>query len=168
MSRAQIISQVFVLILGSMVFILILLYGYKAIFQISDKTTQVALIQFETTLKEKAKNLAVSFGKVQRVELTLPSKFRTLCIADPALKTSDKPASVAAARKFGTSHPSMDALCCDSQNVFLIPPSPAAIKLEDIEVSSGYFCMNFTGTVRLRMQGKGSKTLIGPWIETTP
>ncbi|MBI4451467.1 hypothetical protein HY642_05820 [Candidatus Woesearchaeota archaeon] len=163
--RAQIINHAFVLILASVVVILIVFYGYKAIKQMNEKADLARVIMFETKLKEEAETIAGEPKGVSKVDLSLPSRFKTLCMVDERIKTDSR--FNARNDELTQMHPSMAELCCGSQNVFLDPPSSIKIKVDNSIIPNGYFCMNITGKFALRMEGTGRKTCITPWGEET-
>ena len=56
--NAQIMGQVFIFILAGALFILILTYGYKAIAGFSERSEQVALVEFQTNLESSVKSIS--------------------------------------------------------------------------------------------------------------
>lgn len=176
MKRAQIIGQVFVLILASMVFILILLYGYKAISQFSSRSEQVAFVTFETDFKNAVKAVSLDYGSVKKLELSLPSKYQELCIFcssdyNPSWTGCDNVASTEF-QKIVQEHP----LLIESwnygrsaQNVFLSPLAETPLNIERIEVATAGFCEKLIeGRITLRLEGKGDRTLVSLWPQTAP
>lgn len=159
MNRGQILGQVFILILASLIFILILVYGYKAIGQFSNRSEQIALIDFQNNLANAVKSISLDFGSVKRLDLTVPSRYQQLCV----LCTNSQ--ICAPSDTFAQAHPLLvESWQGGSQNVFLVPLSETPILLERVEAKDGAFCTPFIqGKVSLRLEGKGDHTYIGPW-----
>lgn len=176
MKRAQIVGQVFILILASMVFILILLYGYKAISQFTQRSEQVAFVSFETDLKNAVKGVSLTFGSVRKVELTLPAKYSELCVFcspefDPSWEGCDNIASTEF-QELQVKHPLLVEAWNggnSAQNVFLVPLAETSLSIDRIEVATAGFCTPITGgRVMLKLTGKGDRALVEPWRQTAP
>ncbi len=159
--RGQIFSQVFVLLLASIIFILILVYGYKAISQFTQRSEQIGLIDFENDLKNGVKSISLDFGSVKRVDLTLPPRHRQVCVfcSPDQLGTCDP------SPQFQEDHPLLvESWQSGSQNVFLVPLSDTPVLVERVEAQDGGFCTAvIDGKVSLRLEGKGDHALVGPW-----
>ncbi len=161
MRRAQILGQVFVLMLASIVFIMILVYGYKAISQFTQRSEQIGLLDFENDLKNSVKAISLDFGSVKRVDLTLPTRYLQLCV----FCTQDQTGDCDPSPQFLDDHPLLvESWQGGSQNVFLIPLSETPILIDGVEANDGAFCAPvIDGKVSLRLEGKGDHALVGPW-----
>jgi hypothetical protein len=169
MRRGQIIGQIFVLILASAVFILILLYGYKAISQFSTRSEQVAFINFETDFKNAVKEVSLDYGSVKKLDLTLPNRYKQVCVfCSPDKKVgwtgcdnTNAPEYQDILRKHALL---VESWSGGAQNVFLVPLADTPILIDRVEVSTVGFCTNLIeGKVSLRLEGKGDRALVSPW-----
>jgi len=165
MKKGQIIGQVFVLILASIIFILILFYGYSAVSQFGERSEQVALIDFENDLRNSIKGISLDFGSVKRLDLNVPNKHRTICVFcspdfDPDWSGCNTPNPT-----FAAAHPLlMETWQGGSQNVFLLPLAEIPIIIDRVEVQDLAFCADVVeGRVSLRLEGKGDRALVSPW-----
>jgi len=80
--KAQIAGQMFVYILGFVIFALVLLYGYNAIKNLGEKAEQTSYIQFKTEFTQSIKKLSTDYGTVRRKEFTVPRGFTSVCFVD--------------------------------------------------------------------------------------
>ena len=159
MKRGQILGQVFILILASMIFIMILVYGYRAISQFTQRSEQVALIDFENNLKNAVKAISLDYGSVKRADFVLPRRYQELCVFC-SVEQACNPTP-----EFTQAHPLLvESWQSGSQNVFLVPLSDTPILLDHVESQDGAFCTKITeGKVSLRLEGKGDHALVSPW-----
>jgi hypothetical protein len=179
MRKAQIIGQVFVLILAGIIFVLILAYGYNAIQGIRQRGDEVAFIDFTTTLKSEVKSISLSYGSVKKVDLSgLPTKYKKICVVTGEKNPQTDPV--------GPQHSQtsqLDGLPEESpliysvyetggDNVFFEPSAPNNIMLPDIQASNDsesqssqrWFCVPVDqGTVTLRLEGLGNSVRVSPW-----
>ena len=167
MRRGQILGQVFILILASAIFILILLYGYRAIGQFTQRSEQVAFIDFENTLRDAVKQVSLDFGSVKRVDISVPRKYRELCVfCSPDLRYVGQGCNPTDA--FRQEHPLLaDSWEGGAQNVFLVPLAETPILIDRLEARDGGFCTPIIeGKVALRLEGKGDRTFASPWVQS--
>jgi hypothetical protein len=169
MKKAQVVGQVFILILAALVFILILLYGYRAISSFGERSEQVALIDFETDLASEVETMSLKFGSVKRLDLTLPTRYREVCLfCDPEL-TKKGLASCDPALSSAQTFKQDNTLLFESweggaQNVFFRPLADTQILIENLEVQGVGNCTSvIDGRVSLRLEGKGDRTLVSSW-----
>jgi len=156
MSRAQMIGQVFVLIIAALVFILILWYGYSAVSNFLKSSEQVALVDFKSSLDAGVSQIKSDYGSVRRLSLRVPKRFNMLCIV-----SSDSFADVG---DFKSSFPVLfEAWQTGSENIFLVPKQESPVFVPDVVVPGGYFCVPVSGVVDLRLTGLGDKTEVLPW-----
>jgi len=167
MKRGQILGQVFILILASIVFILILLYGYRAISNFTQRSEQVALIDFENDFKNAVKGISLDFGSVKRLDVNVPNRHKELCVfcspdSEPdwsGCQETDK------FRQFEADHPLLtESWRGGSQNVFLLPLADTPLLVDRVEVQDTAFCADVVqGKVSLRLEGKGNRALVSEW-----
>lgn len=156
-AKAQMIGQIFIFVLAALIFLLILIYGYRAISNFLERSEQVALIDFKTDLESSVEIIKRDYGSVKKVELMLPKRYSEVCIVDP--DKANKPGSLEQDR------PLMYASwLAGSENVFLVPKQETPIYLEDIVVDTGYDCITASyGKVTLKLEGLGKKAKISEW-----
>lgn len=174
MRKAQIIGQVFVLIIAAILFILILTYGYTAIRGISQRSAEVAFVDFVTTLKSEVKAISLSYGSVKKLGLSgLPAKYKTICFVtgkDKGLPAGQPGDLDGLSKKYPLVYelyePGGDA------NVFFIPSAPSPTLLPNIDASDvpgevgtvKWFCTSIEGgSVVLRLEGLGNGVRISEW-----
>ncbi|MBI2138395.1 hypothetical protein HYU13_02305 [Candidatus Woesearchaeota archaeon] len=159
--KAEIEGQIFVYILTIVVFSLILLYGYRSLTGIKEKTDQVSLIKFKTDLTSAIKRIAPDFGTLKKEEFFIGGEFRKICF----VQSFNPPANLQSLINDDT-NPDKNPLISDSvqsrtgDNTFLL-----SNKLEDsfnigpIEVNpNGYLCLPFlNGKVKVSFLGKGDR-----------
>jgi hypothetical protein len=161
MRKGQTIGQVFMFVLAGLVFVLILIYGYKAITNLLERGEEVQLLDFRNALESTIKTIRRDYGSVQQVTLRVPSETETACF----VTSNPQDLQPGAEQKFQQELPLLyNAWATGSENVFLLPKQPTPIFLEDILVDEGYTCIPATGgKVVLRVEGTGSKARISPW-----
>ena len=165
MKRGQILGQVFILILASIVFILILLYGYRAISQFTHRSEQVALIDFENDFKNAVKGISLDFGSVKRLDVNVPSRHRQLCVFCTPLAGYPGCNLGPGFQNFRVEHPLLvESWEGGSQNVFLLPLADTPLLIDRVEVINSSFCTKVVqGKVSLRLEGKGDRALVSVW-----
>ncbi|MBI4145006.1 hypothetical protein HY493_02265 [Candidatus Woesearchaeota archaeon] len=165
MRRGQILGQVFILILAAVIFILILVYGYRAISQFTKRSEQVALVDFENQFRNAAKSISLDFGSVKRLDLRVPAAQEICVMCTPGLDVAGCSPSQQSMVDFQQDHPLLyESWQGGSQNVFLIPLAETPLLIERIEAVGGAFCMPVVGgSVSLRLEGRGDRALVGPW-----
>ena len=159
--KAQIVGQVFIFILAAIIFGVIVLYGYQAISNFMSKSGEIAIASFQQELTNSVESIKRDFGSVTKTELTLPTKYSTLCILD-----SDTTKNICdTGQPLQQQYPRLCAAWkTEAQNIFLLPGTQA-MQISDISTPSGYFCVQNTGKIKLRMEGLGDKAQVSPWSE---
>ena len=150
--KAQIIGQVMMFALAAIIFGLIITYGYKAVTNLMEKGSEISMATFKTDFENGVDAIKRDYGSVQKLELTLPTKFNEICIADPnnpGTLANDRPLLY---NKWRTS----------SENIFFTPPAQQPFKINDITIPNGYFCIKKTGKILLRLEGQGDKAQVTP------
>lgn len=158
MKKAQTITQVFVFIIAIVVFALIVVYGIRAVNNFLAQQEKIALVEFKTDLEGAVEKIKKSYGTVEKIELTLPSKYKGLCILDPVMVDEN------AANPF-----MLSAWKTKTENVFFDKPvAKTGIWLEDITIKTqqnqGFVCVTATNNkINLRFEGTGTKVKISEW-----
>lgn len=163
MKRAQIIGEVFVYILASVVFVLVLTYGYQAIQGFMQKQEQIYLVDLKTTLETSADRIMLSYGSVEKLDLNLPKQYRQICF------TTYKPlAQVQPSQTTYFSPLLQSAWNTGQENVFLVPKQPTPILVKNIVVTpNGVCCIEPQGQFSMRLEGKGNYAEVTTWDSTT-
>ena len=158
------IGQVFVFIVAGLTFAFVMIFGYSAVSDFLDKGETVEFYQFTSDLETSIERIHSDYGAVRQTEFRLPGKYEEVCFID--LDTEFDPNS-----ELCLSNP----IACDvwetasleggyeaaDENVFLTPPGTVAIKVYSLEINGGVLCMDInSGGFTLRMEGKGSRTLL--------
>jgi len=164
-SRAQTIGQVFIFIIAGIVFVLILMYGYRAIAGFIEKGQDVQMIDFRNELDSAITTIKRDYGSVQRVDLRLPTKTEEVCFVTASPDDAKDPAFGAFKQERPLLYSSWET---GSENVFLIPRlQKAGILIKDIIADpqgKGYVCVAAVGgRVSLRIEGTGNKAIISEW-----
>jgi hypothetical protein len=161
MKKAQTIGQVFMFILAGLIFVLILVYGYKAITSLLERGEEVQMIDFRNALESTIKTIRRDYGSVQKVTLRVPPQTKEVCMASSS--PEDMPEGKE--QQFEQEMPLLyNAWATGSENIFLMPRQPTPLFLEGIIVDSGYECTPAAdGRVVLRVEGTGSKAKISKW-----
>jgi hypothetical protein len=167
MARAQIQSQVFVLILAAIVFALILVFGYSAIRDIYSQSQRVQLIDVGKKLESSVNDIALSYNSIKRLDLTgFPSQFKTFCLVTG--RNPDELKGLAQQSPLIAELYQPDG----SQKAFLQPAAEFTVKLDNVVASQKageqspqrWFCTPIDrGTVTLRLEGLGNGVRISPW-----
>ena len=148
------IGQIFIFVVAAIIFILILMYGYKAISNFLQRSEQVALIDFKSDLESSVEVIKRDYGSVRKLELKLPKRYTELCIID-----------INNCEPLKKQRPLMYSTCiAGSENVILVPKQETPIFLPDITVLGGYTCVDVAhGNVVLGLKGLGKSTQISGW-----
>ena len=168
--KAQIVGQVFIFILAAGLAVLIIAYGYSAITGFTERTKEIAFINFKTDLQTEIRTIASDFGSVKRLDLTMPGNFRKLCLIDLYKNPNNYCLCSSSPNCIGNSLDN-NPLICDSwrnpsfprpDNAFLVPITP--IKLSTIEIEEGYICLEPIGNkISLKLEGFGNRTKVSKW-----
>ena len=166
--KSQIVGQIFIFILATVVFVLIVMYGYRAISSLMVKGEQASLVKFQNELTTAVSSIALDYGSVRCLELSVPKKYREFCFVDKNTVKYDSQYNCAIRpRPPWCELSEKSAFIADSiasgapQNAFFIPPSELSITLPNAHVNLeenqyGFFCTNVAGgKIKLRLEGQG-------------
>lgn len=162
--RAQTIGQVFIFIIAAVVFILILLYGYKSVMNFVQRGEEVQLIDLKNELESAITVIKQDYGSVQKLVIKVPTKTEELCF----VTSNSVDARAGLGERLRQDQPMFyTAWAAGNENIFLVPRQPTKIFIADIIVDpegNGYACIPVTGgRVALRIEGTGNKALISEW-----
>jgi len=82
MKKAQQPGQIFMYILGIIVVSAIIVYGYKAISDFSEKGDEVAFLSFKQQLENTVKSMVSDYGTVKKTSLLVSGKYEKFCVVD--------------------------------------------------------------------------------------
>ena len=151
-------AQIFVYILILIIAGLIVLFGYRAVTSLKQKSSQISLVQFENKLKNDIETIAIKAGTVKTEKYSLPSGYSEVCFVDLEHINPDDIMN----------HPLIkDSVESNAaQNVFLIgPDSFETYYIKALQISNyPYFsCHNIMmGTIELQIEGKGDAAAVRP------
>lgn len=169
------VGEVFIFILAALTFILILIFGYKAIAGFVSSGEEVALVQFKTDLENAVKKIYTEYGAVRVETFHAPLDYQHICFVDldaaemSGLEQKDPLAYDAwttAQQDFQARPELRSAYAAAEQNVFLTPRSEGLsevqIKVYKISINNqgqNYLCLPLaSGSFRLVLEGKGDHT----------
>ena len=182
MRRAQIIGQVFIYTLAAITFAVILLFGYKAINNLVAQGRSVALLELRQQIQSAVSSMSSS-PDVEKLVLSIPSKYRKICFVANATETNKlgtclcmncirKPLPSGCPCK-GGNESDFNAVICNAwksdtrQNVFLVPMGDVEIAVGRMTLDHDYSCFEpVRGRVSLRLQGRGDSTYLTKWNAT--
>lgn len=166
--KAQIAGQVFIFILAAVLAAMLIFYGYRAINSFTKRTEDIVMTQFQTDIEIQIKTISSDYGSVRKLELSLPSKYRKLCLVN--LDYNDVSNSCICDQNFCLpDNDDYNPIICDAwidktQNVFLVPSSELNLKVTQMEIEGGYLCAPvLSGKVTLRIEGGGDHTKVSLW-----
>jgi hypothetical protein len=160
-NKGQMIGQVFIYILAGLVFILIIIYGYRAVQYFLERQEQVAMIDFRTDLETAVESVKRDFGTVRKVTLKLPSQYFGICFLDPVTCASATPELILPSQKISVPW-AQDACVVKSANVFVVPRT-LDLYVPDLQVAGGFVCIPNTNGVIVRLEGTGKKAKVSQW-----
>lgn len=160
--KADITGQLFVFLLAAILFGLILIYGYKAIKSFGEQSKETVFIEFKSNLQTAIKTSLMDYGSVKKFKLNMPLEFKEICFIDfDTLKIKTSKLNELA----GTRPLIYNAIESGTdQNVFLTPMAQTPLKVEKLEISSGFACFeNLKAGITLKLEGKGDKVGVSLW-----
>ena len=128
------VGQVFMFIIMAITFAVIMIFGYKMIFDFKDRGESVQFAQFKNDLEGSIKKIYTEYGAVRVEEYFLPTKYTQICFVDLDAAPNDLLRDIdPIAWKIWD-----DAVDFDSvdENVFLRPAAPTTIKVHDLEINA--------------------------------
>lgn len=187
--RAQILGQALLFVLGSIIFGMILLYGYRAISTLGAVREQVCVVDMQNLLKNQIERVSASVGTVRRLNLPMCAGYHTICFIDHRLIEGSSaggantyistmitpPGRTNQMTRIAWLRMNQSAAMADAirsgtdQNIFLKPTSETQLRVGPIEVEGqlGFMCIEDVegSTVSLRLEGQGTSTLVTRWQE---
>lgn len=163
-NKAQLLSQVFVFMIAAATLVMILLFGYKYIDSFIHEQEQIELIRFRDELTGGVNSIRTRYGSVDKLTLTIPSKYSELCFVDS--EKGGKDGILEKERPLLYNLWSAD----NTQTVFLLPLQELSIKIENLEVEENvngvvknYFCTQAQTKLDLKLESLGKKVKISQW-----
>ncbi len=182
MKRAQIVGQIFVYTFASFIFMLVLIYGYKAINQFIDNQRQVEMIEFKTELESSIYGIAPTLN-TERKAIKVPGDVQKICFVDlrldpigttyPSDTRPEMPSIPGLCQAGPPAHKDFNARMCNSwdediqKNVLFYPSMNLHVNVGDITPQdssgneAGYLCVEVSnGLVYLDFKGNGDSAII--------
>ena len=165
--RAQMPGQIFVYILAIVIVGVIIVYGYNAIKDFSDRGDQVAFVSFKTSFENTVKAMVSDYGTIKRPDFEVPPQYERVCVVDFSTAASgglcaptsdDYEPIVCSGWKQGASqkasNPDKDVLL---PNVFLTPDGSESFHVGNIKIpATGYSCSPVrNGKVNIQFKSVG-------------
>ena len=72
-----------VYIITSIIFILILVFGYNSIFRIKETESEVSFVLLKSYLERDVKSISADYGSVKTFSYSLPEGVEGLCFSEP-------------------------------------------------------------------------------------
>jgi len=157
MKKVQTIGTIFIFLLGALVFMLILMYGYRGVQSFIDRSETVALLDLEKDIRSAVESIRLDVGSTKRVTVRAPSKYLEICfvtqtVPDVPQRLKDSHALIAEVAQGAT------------QNVFLKPLAQQAMIVDGLNTSLGCHCSDLVGgSATLRFESKGSTVEVSDW-----
>src|SRR3989344_2131382 len=79
--RAQIVGQIFIYVLSTVIVAAILLYGYNAVTEFRQKSSQVSIIKLQSELSSSIDALSSEYGSVKKKTLQMEDYSR-ICFVE--------------------------------------------------------------------------------------
>ena len=167
MRKGQVEGQVLMFLLAVILFGMIVIYGYRAVSTIGGVQQQAALIEFKDRLQTNAKEIALEYGSVKKVPVSVPMTYKEVCFVDVDGLLATDP-SAGRFKELGDQKPLLyeSVRGGSKQNVFLLPLAETPVILERITIPNLWFCItNKGGPLALRFEGRGDRVAVSPWQE---
>ena len=170
--KAQMPGQIFIYILAIVIVGAIIVYGYTAIKDFSDRGDQVAFVSFKTSFENTVKTMVSDYGTIKRPDFDVPPQYERVCAVDfskaasgPICSPGDpdyEPVICSAWKQGATqqaSSPDKDVLL---SNIFLTPDGSESFHVGHIKIKDGYICSPVKNG-RINIQFKS----VGDGVEAT-
>ncbi len=161
--KGILIGQVLAFIIAGIIFILIIGFGYKAVTDLVQSSSDITVAELKSDLEAAVDSTKRSYGSVRKIELRTPNDVRELCFFDAKKCGEGKmPFDV---KSFEGNSLAWAASACNakSANVFSVPRR-VEIAMNEIRIESGYVCVpNVNGLVTIKLTGKGDSVKVHRW-----
>lgn len=168
--KSQIFGQVFIYILAIIIFSLVLLYGYKAIKDFSNRAEDVTMIQLVNDIKKSVKN--IDYDSVIKKEFSIPGKYDYVCFV--SLESYGQASSTDLCNPPPPTNQDYHPAVCNSwtdetkKNMFLITAKEEieSHNIGNIKISAPYYeCIEINqGKIVLKLTGKGDHVELSEWL----
>ncbi|MFH0979043.1 MAG: hypothetical protein V1837_07130 [Candidatus Woesearchaeota archaeon] len=168
MRKSQIIGQVFIYSMAAITFGLILLFGYKAVSNLTNQGKSVSLLQLRNDV-QTAINSIGSSADVEKAVLRIPSGYSKICFLGNVSDVEKLQTCLCDSNYCGSKQDFNPVICnawksSARQNVFLYPMADVQIVVGKLDLIDRYLCVPVKqGKVELRLQGLGDATRISAW-----
>ncbi|RME78681.1 hypothetical protein D6774_00385 [Candidatus Woesearchaeota archaeon] len=155
-------QQIFIFILAMLITAGIIVYGYTAIKDFTQRQEEVEALTLQKQLENEFEILLSDFGTIKRPEIRVPEKFDFVCFSD-GFKAKDDNADICNSGNDAYSPVACSAYKNDQANVFFIPDGSKNFMVIDnkIQINSGsVLCVPVRrGRINLQLESKGDRIL---------
>ena len=147
-------------ILGAIIIVLILSYGYSAATKVSKQEKQISSLTIINKLKSDVKEISSEYGTVKNNEYSVPEEVKEVCFYD---KDNNPFLCGSACSDLDIYSLIKDNVEDIDNNVFFVTSSIfQSLNIEEIKLDCCTFhCVeNTNGKIKLRLEGKGDSTLV--------
>lgn len=145
-------ARVIILVLTGVFAFVLLLFGYKGVASLSEKTNSAKLITIENRIKNSVKIVSQSYGKMKKETFVFPDDYDKICFIDLSERTflaqnTDLPEIIKDSVSSGS-----------DQNVFLLGKNRHSFNAGSISLKNPPFFKCFDiigGSVKLTFEGIG-------------
>ncbi|MBI2140108.1 hypothetical protein HYU14_04230 [Candidatus Woesearchaeota archaeon] len=172
--RAELEGQIFIYVLAIIIFAFILLYGYRSLAGIREKTEQVSFIKFKTDFISSVKRVAPDFGTEKREEFFIGGDYQEICFVRSINNgdnygitfqemSSIKSKSMLIADVVENNKDS--AVPSERESFFLLTTTlEESFAAGYIDTPGGFSCLPIiNGRVKIKLEGKGNHAYISGW-----
>ena len=155
--KSQIQSKIFIYMLAIMIGGMVLLFGYRVINEMNEKSDKVAFIRFTNKLNEDVESISYEPGSVKTEKYMLPANFGRICFVD-----LDNIQDTSYLNGYPIVKDSVESKA--QKNVFLLKGDNfETFYVESLHLNDPYFhCVDSGRTINIRMEGLGDGTIILP------
>jgi len=159
MRKKSQIGEIFIYLISTLIIILVLYYGYKAIQNIGKKQQELSFVKFQTGLTDMISYTSSDYGTVRVESFDIPAGFKEVCIVDPYLVKTGNATTISE-----VDYPLMHDSVADSvqANIFVLPGgNPFYVERVFVENASRFICYPvLRGKITVRIEGLGDRAKI--------
>lgn len=163
MKKAQMMGQVFIFLLATLLIGFILIFGYNSIKKFNDKVDTVGLAKFKDDLSNTVGVVSTDYGRVKTQSFSAPAGITKICFVKSfpeLIADTTSPTNGHIFSEYPLMKDSIDSQV--NQNVFLISSKvEESFYIGEIDVDGEISCIEkVSGNFKIRFEGKGNHALI--------
>jgi len=181
LKKGQVAGQIFTYILAILIVGGIIVYGYTAIRDFSDRGEQVAFISFKTSFENTVKTMVSDYGTIKRPDFEVPAQYKKVCLVDFTKGYTDGFVSSTATCMAGDTQKSEPIACTawkqgnlqysntpnkqiTLSNVFLTPDGAESFNVGKMRIKNGMICAPVkNGKIKLQFKSVGDSVEISTY-----